>query len=602
MVTTTEDLKSLVGQCPNGNTTYSIQQGTHNDFDVLNHPGQSVDGDKFIGVPGAIESGAKTIPNQSWSQVGAYWTAPAGAPIIDSYNPNLDCNNPNYMHPNHTCYLSQALYFNDQTYERAYRLSDVTPGKWYYEVQGMQQATVANGGSGYSAEDILAVMGGTGCSGFDGDADDLDAGCGSVKVTKVESVGGKNGIITGVELRALGYSYLPGVRTENTVNTTGTGSGATVSITVGSGTNNVYLAENPTMQKVELGDNRTTCGNPSCAAQYLFHSRSAQNITIQGLTVEKYAVPLDFAPISVNHEGAVGGTADGWIIQNNTVMLNAHIGIYAGFGNGAANGIQILNNTVHDNGEIGISGGAPATAITVSGNEVYSNDAVFVPNGYGCGSIKFGGPSSGNGSLHVQQNNVHNEPNGCGGLWSDVSMGNVMWLNNTVTDISGEGIRIEISGTGPIMVAYNTVTGGGTVGRGGAQIHLVSSSNTTVTGNQVTAAGSNTAIAVSYDGRPCGTPLNHCTTPPNANNVSANTITIPDGTHNYRAGMIDTASGKDTSWEKAGIFNPNTYCVKMLPWTASSWFFGEDGVDGPIGFSVWQSKGQDVGVQLRTCP
>jgi hypothetical protein len=42
------------------------------------------------------------------------------------------------------------------TYEHAYRLGDVTAGKWYYEFQGLQSASVIAGGSGYIVGDGTA--------------------------------------------------------------------------------------------------------------------------------------------------------------------------------------------------------------------------------------------------------------------------------------------------------------------------------------------------------------------------------------------------------------------------------------------------------------
>jgi parallel beta-helix repeat protein len=578
-VAPSDDLKAMVAASAGG-TTFCLQPGVHRDFDVLNtNPVKN--GDTFIGLTGAIENGAKTLA--PWTQVTinsvTYWTTAGGIPIIDRYNPYMNCSAS--RHVTLTCYYSQALYLDNTTYEHTYRLIDVTAGTWYYEFQGLQSASVVAGGSGYAVGDVLAVSGGTGCP-------SLDAGCGSVKVTSI----GSAGAVTGIELRALGYGYPAGPVTETTTDTTGSGLGCTVSAQGGAGgvTNNIYLAssEDPNAHAVEIGANVDT----TMAPQFLFHSNSAQDITIEGLTVEKYAGPLDFGPIDCNSEGS-NGTAAGWLIQHNEVMLNMHDGILVGYG---TEGVptKVLNNVVHDNGQEGMGGGNPVSFITESGNDIYSNDTAWVPNSYGCGSIKHGGMSTGSGGFLDSYNTVHDEPNGCCGLWSDVSSGNGTYDHNTVLNISGEGIRIEISGTGPMRVTNNTVSGSG-----GGAIVLASSSNTTVQHNNVTASGAGPGIDINFDGRSCGT---GCPSPPSGNVVSMNSITVPATTIGLAAGAEDYTS--NTSWLIAGIFDSNTYCVPSSPWSASSWILGENGSSPFLNFTDWQTKGQDVHGTLTTasCP
>jgi hypothetical protein len=578
-----KDLKSIVESMAAG-TTFCLEPGVHRDFDVLN-TSPVKDGDSFIGLPGASENGAKTLTGWTSVTLGgtSYWTLPGGAPIIDTYNPNMSCTDS--THATQTCYYSQALYLDNVTYEHAYRLSDVTMGKWYYEFYGLVNvnASPVTGGTGYKVGDVLAVAGGSGCP-------SLASGCGSVKVTSV----GAGGAVTGVELRALGYGYPAGPVTEATTDTTTTAAtGCTVSITAGSGgtTNNVYLAasEDPSAHTVEMGANMIP-GAP----QYLFHSDSAQDITIRGLIVEKYAGPLDFAPISVNHEGSTSGLAGGWVIEDNEIRLNMHDGITDGYG-AAGSTTKILSNMIHDNGQEGIGGGNPSGSFIESYNEVYSNDTAWVPAGYGCGSIKHGGPAVGSGAYLISFNTVHDEPNGCDGLWSDVNMGNVTWDHNTVTNISGEGIRIEISGTGPIAVTNNTVTAGTAMG---AQIDVVSSSNTTVQDNDVTTVGATPGIRVAYDGRACGT---GCPSPPSKNVVSNNSITVTSTMNGGASRAEDFAS--NTTWLVSGIFDSNTYCVASVPWTTTSWLFGETGSPF-LSFAAWQADGQDMHgvVTASTCP
>jgi hypothetical protein len=646
------NLYDAVAAHHNDNTTFCILNNVvHSDFDVLNQFPQNITTLNKLTFTGGrlpmdpdgpvIESGAIGLPlqNQQWTPATicnpkdcpTYHTTPAGQPIYDADNPNLFCINSVQHHL--TCHLSQALYFNEQIYQRVDSLVEMGQGSWYYEVQGLTAVAVppSVAGSGYTQNEILFVQGGLGCGTSDPwPPKSNNTPCGTVRVLSTD------GTASAIEVHAPGYGYTasgaPWATSPMYGQTPGGGSGAMVTVVAaGSGgmNNNIYLLDDPKLAKVELGENATyknntnNCGpggtkgvRPSqCAPQYLFHSdcsagtTCATNITIENLTVKKYAGPLEFAPISVNSSGSFG-TADGWTIQNNTVTQNAHDGIWVGFGNGLS--MTVSGNTVSGNGQTGISGGAPASAITVSGNHVSGNDAVFVPSGYGCGSIKFGGASTTKngvtGSLTVSGNNVHDEPNGCGGLWSDNANSNVFWENNTVSNITGEGIRIEISGgevngsdvnTTNIVVSNNTVTGSGQ-----SPIHVVSSCNTTVESNNVTAGPTGAGIAVSCDGQRLCDSSTHNTKGCFLNNVSlandlveGNRIIVPTDANcplqgHCLGGLINWSHA---TWQPGTVFTgtpsgtpgPNTYCVPSLDLT--NWSFG----GSPATFSVWQSAAAD---------
>jgi hypothetical protein len=159
----------------------------------------------------------------------------------------------------------------------------------------------------------------------------------------------------------------------------------------------------------------------------LFQSANAQNITIQGLVVEKYAGDIDHSPISPNWIGCSGCTASGWIIQNNEIRLCRMLGVTAGQG---ASNIQILNNVIHHNGQFGVTGGS-SNGMIISRNTLYSNNTDHVDAGYGAGGLKVGGS---NGAT-VSYNVVHDDDGH--GLWSDVDSQYVTFDYNTVYNETG---------------------------------------------------------------------------------------------------------------------------------------------------------------------
>src|SRR5262249_7725270 len=187
--------------------------------------------------------------------------------------------------------------------------------------------------------------------------------------------------------------------------------------------NNVYLAdsENPNGHTVELG-----------TTKLLFQSNTAQNITIQGLIVEKFAGDIDHGPIQVTYLGCSGScTASGWVIQNNEIRLCRMAGIRVGDG---STNISILNNVIHHNGQFGIEAGSNS-GMTVNRNTIYSNNTDHVSSSYGAGGLKVGRTNGATLSYNV----VHDD-NGHG-LWSDTDSQNVSFDHNTVYNEAGPGIH-----------------------------------------------------------------------------------------------------------------------------------------------------------------
>ena len=106
----------------------------------------------------------------------------------------------------------------------------------------------------------------------------------------------------------------------------------------------IYIADNPTGQKVEAGKLVFAFGG------------NAQNVTVQNLVIEKYDPPIQ--------DGAIQG-GQGWTIQDNEVRLNYAVGIIV------RDSSKIIGNYVHDNGQMGLGGSGDN--ILVQGNEIAKN-------------------------------------------------------------------------------------------------------------------------------------------------------------------------------------------------------------------------------------
>lgn len=325
--------------------------------------------------------------------------------------------------------------------------------------------------------------------------------------------------------------------------------------------NNIYLRDNPTAATVELGANYNA-----------FISTSATNITVQGLIIEKYAPNIQ--------NGAVEPEASGWIVQNNEIRLNHGAGISV---RPSGDNAQVLNNYLHDNGQFGVNIGAVNNA-TVSNNVIVHNNIDHTLIGFGAGCCKFTGTNS-----LVSYNLVHD--NLGDGLWSDVFASGITYDHNIVYNNQADGIRLEISDKQ--TVTNNVVYGNGLgspdeTGIGGWQINGVSSSHVVIQNNYVTnTIGSLGGAQVTYNsGRGgCGT---NCTIPVGTQ-VEGNFFTVLSGGPMITG--VQDFSNTSSSWETAGMWNYNTYCVPSLPWTSTNWVDGSS--NAHVTFSSWQSTGQD---------
>lgn len=222
----------------------------------------------------------------------------------------------------------------------------------------------------------------------------------------------------------------------------------------------VYLGDDPTDRVVELS-----------VQPYAFHG-DADNVTIIGLVIEKYAAPAQEGSIDSrrDREDKIGGA--GWSIVDNVVRWNHGVGI------AATTGAIVEGNSVYENGQLGLA--AKGAGVTIEDNEVYGNNTAGFSAGWEAGGSKFAFTSG----LVVRNNYVHD--NHGPGLWTDIDNINTLYEGNRVIDNDRMGIFHEIS--------YDAViTGNDVRGNGfgfdawvwGAGIIVSTSINVEISGNTV---------------------------------------------------------------------------------------------------------------------
>lgn len=221
------------------------------------------------------------------------------------------------------------------------------------------------------------------------------------------------------------------------------------------GANAIYMADDPNGHRMETSVARTA------------FSGSATNVTIDGITVEKYASPAQY--------GAIGGQYPGqaWTIQNCTIRWNHGAGIRI------VDRAKLLNSTIMKNGQIGIS--ASGADVLIEGNDIsYNHYAGFNPS-WEAGAVKFSNTTR----IVVRNNNSHD--NTGLGLWTDGDNINALYEGNTVINNAYGGISHEISYSA--IIRNNIVKYNGSAywpWLWGGQIQVQNSQNVEVYNNQVT--------------------------------------------------------------------------------------------------------------------
>lgn len=310
----------------------------------------------------------------------------------------------------------------------------------------------------------------------------------------------------------------------------------------------IYLAEDPGGRLVETSVTRVA------------FKPTAPDVRIEGLVVEKYAIP--------GQMGAVGEQSpqSGWQIVDNEVRWNHGVGIQTGDGN------LVARNHVHHNGQLGIGG--VGTGIQVEGNEIaYNNFAHFLPV-WEAGGAKFSLTTD----LVVRDNCVHH--NRGHGLWTDTDNVGTLHQGNVVYWNLGQGIFHEISGQAVIRdnrVGHNGAVGGWLYG---TNILLSTSRDVEVTENRVEVNPSfGNAIAVVWQDRG------------EAYTAIGNEIHHNDVTFLGSGGVMGAASDFEAGHAQifeGNVFDANSYHMPSLPAGHFAW----NGTT--LIFTSFQAAGQEA--------
>ncbi len=425
-----DSIQKAVDTYPEG-TTFTIKTGVYRLQQV--HP---KNGNTFIGEPGAIMSGAKLL--SSFTREGNYWVAD-GQSQQGQVN-GICILNPDGITRYEGCWYPEDLFMNDVPLWHVRTLSEVGPGKWY----------------------------------FDYDAD------------------------------------------------------------------KIYFADDPTGRKVETSVTR-----------HAFVG-DASNVTIRGLTIEKYATTAQFGTI-YGLDYNTDNPSIGWVIQNCEIRLN-HGGAIR-----TSHQMQVLNNYIHHNGQIGIVG--LGDSILVEGNEIAFNNYAGFTQGWEAGGAKWVKTRN----LVVRGNYSHH--NKGPGLWTDGDNVNTLYEYNRVIENEDVGIFHEISYD--VVIRNNTVERNGKMFDEwlyGAQILISTSQNAEVYQNTVevdTLAGNGIAIIQQDRGSGMYGPWMTI-----GNSIHHNVITYR-GDHGQSGAAADF--NPDGMFNGNNLFDFNTYHAPHLDYSRWAW-------------------------------
>lgn len=222
----------------------------------------------------------------------------------------------------------------------------------------------------------------------------------------------------------------------------------------------IYLADSPNGHCIEIS-----------TAAYAFLG-NANDVTITGLTIEKYA--------NAAQTGAINAIlpsepySRGWTVENSEIRLNHGGGIVMG------SEMHVLRNFIHHNGQIGLGAGGGSNSI-VDSNEISYNNTAHYSADWEAGGTKFHNTDN----LTLSWNHVHN--NRGPGLWCDGDNTHVLYENNHTNNNVGAGILHEVSFDA--VIRDNLVENDGYSLNGktslwwGAGILVTNSSNVEIYGN-----------------------------------------------------------------------------------------------------------------------
>jgi hypothetical protein len=190
----------------------------------------------------------------------------------------------------------------------------------------------------------------------------------------------------------------------------------------------IYFATDPAGHRVETSVTTTA------------FDATGNNVTISGLTIEKYANLAQFG--AIHPDGKTG-----WVIAGNQIRWNHGVGLRV------STGARVTGNNVHHNGQMGIGGGG--SDALVEGNEIAYNNSAGFDAGWEAGGTKFWATTR-----LIVRNNFSHHNNGPG-LWLDIDNINFTIEGNRTEDnfstsaAAAPGIFVEISYGG--VIRNNTV-------------------------------------------------------------------------------------------------------------------------------------------------
>jgi hypothetical protein len=227
------------------------------------------------------------------------------------------------------------------------------------------------------------------------------------------------------------------------------------------GQSKLYVGDNPDGHEVEMSLARTA------------FSGDVSNVTIRGLTIEKYASPTGAGAVHGSEFQRGGKKSVNWIVQDNEIRWNHDVGVWLG------HGMHLLHNNLHHNGHMGAGGSG--RNILVENNEIAYNNYAGYDYHWGAGGAKFVLCAN----LEVRNNYAHH--NEGPGLWSDIDNDNVVYEKNRTSSNKVAGIFFEISFGAVIhdnIIDNDGENPGGP--RNGAGILVNTSSDADIYGNQIT--------------------------------------------------------------------------------------------------------------------
>lgn len=181
----------------------------------------------------------------------------------------------------------------------------------------------------------------------------------------------------------------------------------------------LWLGRDPEGRRVELS-----------VLPYAFGG-GANEVTIVGLVIEKYAAPAQ--------RGAIMAQQD-WTVRDAELRYNHGTGV------SSASGLLLEHSYLHHNGQFGISGGG--VGVQVHDNEIAHNGTVGFSPGWAAGGTKFVQVHD----LELMGNYVHS--NFGPGLWVDGGEDATTYRANRVVGNEHAGIKHEISGSATITENY----------------------------------------------------------------------------------------------------------------------------------------------------